>query len=286
MGNKQENRINEVETENSLNQINLDLYTVIKSVCKIIINNSNGTGFLIKLFKNKKDFYCLMTNEHIITRQMINSKIKITIFFDGQSERREIILDENIRFIKEYTNNNIDITIIEIIKEDNINKKYYLFPYIGEYNLKNENIYIVQFPHGNLSYSKGQILEIDNNEITHNAHTKHGSSGSPIFLENTTKVIGIHKQGSNISKENYGDLIFPLLKDLNQINQEEFGDLDYQKTIANINKIILNSLLEKIIEKDYMKQIGPTCWAYSLSAIIYLASNRIFEKKRKILEIF
>jgi hypothetical protein len=73
--------------------------------------------------------------------------------------------------------------------------------------------------------------------------------------------------------------IFPLLKDLNQIKQEEFGDLDYQKTIENINKIILNSLLEKIIEKDYMKQIGPTCWAYSLSAIIYLASSRIFERK-------
>ena len=39
--------------------------------------------------------------------------------------------------------------------------------------------------------------------------TDAGSSGSPIFLENKIEVIGIHKQGGK--RENYGDLIYPIL---------------------------------------------------------------------------
>ena len=49
----------------------------IKSICKIITNKGIGIGFLIKLYRNKKVFYCLMTNEHIITKEMINLNEKI-----------------------------------------------------------------------------------------------------------------------------------------------------------------------------------------------------------------
>lgn len=43
-----------------------------KSLCKIIVPpNEMLSGFLIQLFKDKKEFYCLMTNEHIIIKKMI-----------------------------------------------------------------------------------------------------------------------------------------------------------------------------------------------------------------------
>ena len=55
---------------NNLIPIDINLYTVIKSVCKIIKNNLSGTGFLIKLYKNNKEFYCLMSNEHVIKKHL------------------------------------------------------------------------------------------------------------------------------------------------------------------------------------------------------------------------
>ena len=91
---------------------------MIKSVCKIIKNNLSGTGFLIKLYKNNKDFYCLMSNEHVIKKEFIDSKEKIEIFYDGQNKRKEIILNENKRYIRDYRYINLDVTIVEIIKED------------------------------------------------------------------------------------------------------------------------------------------------------------------------
>ena len=47
-----------------------------KSLCKITISSRKmSSGFLIQLFKGQKEFYCLMTNEHVITKKMIEQKI-------------------------------------------------------------------------------------------------------------------------------------------------------------------------------------------------------------------
>ena len=96
-------------------------------------------------------------------------------------------------------NKKLDVTIIEIKIEDKIKDKYFLLPNINN-NIEyiNKEIYIVQYPKGNkLSYSEGKIININNNELIHDASTTSGSSGSPILIKNTIEVIGIHKQGSN-----------------------------------------------------------------------------------------
>ena len=93
----------------------------------------------------------------------------------------------------------MDVTIIEIKIEDKIKDKYFLLPNINN-NIEyiNKEIYIVQYPKGNkLSYSEGKIININNNELIHDASTTSGSSCSPILIKNTIEVIGIHKQGSN-----------------------------------------------------------------------------------------
>ena len=61
-----------------------------------------------------------MTNEHVITKEMIKQKITIDIFYDSQSEFREIKLNPKERLIKEFKDIQIDVTIIEIISKDNI----------------------------------------------------------------------------------------------------------------------------------------------------------------------
>ncbi len=68
-----------------------------------------------------------------------------------------------------------------------------------------------------MSHSSGNIIKIEDYELAHNAGTEPGSSGSPIFLIETTKVIGIHKSGDKYIKENYGNFIFPIIKILNNI---------------------------------------------------------------------
>ena len=63
--------------------------------------------------------------------------------------------------------------------------------------------------------SKGEIKGInyeDNKyEFIHSASTLTGSSGSPIILKGKESVIGIHKAGNEIKKENYGDFIGPII---------------------------------------------------------------------------
>ncbi len=56
-----------------------------------------------------------------------------------------------------------------------------------------------------MSYSNGINKDIKNNEITHLASLESGSSGSPIFIKDTIKVIGIHKSATVDNKKNYAD---------------------------------------------------------------------------------
>jgi len=79
--------------------------------------------------------------------------------------------------------------------------------------LKGKSIYITQYAKcEKLGYSRGEIIRIEEYELIYNASTDFGSSGSPIFLKNTTEVIGIHKQGDHEELENYGNFYIQLLK--------------------------------------------------------------------------
>ena len=59
--------------------VNPYLYAVCRSICKISYPNGVGTGFFIKLFKNGKPLFLLMTNEHVITKNMIENKQTIDV---------------------------------------------------------------------------------------------------------------------------------------------------------------------------------------------------------------
>ena len=183
--------------------------TSTKSLCKILAGNQVSSGFLIKLFKGDQDFFCLMTNEHIITKDIIKNKEKIKFYYDNESKSKEINLNDKERFIKEFTDDGLDITVIEILLKDKIDERYFLLPcidYMINYEgLINKEITIIQYPGGKLSYYNDIIKDIKNNEITHLASLESGSSGSPIFIKDTIKVIGIHKSGTVDNKKNYAD---------------------------------------------------------------------------------
>ena len=206
--------------DSEIHTIDSCLYEVIRSICKIIYpketGTDKGTGFFIKLFRDNEPLFCLMTCEHIITNEIIDKNKVIEIYYDNQKKRIKIELNKKERFIKNFLDLNIDCTIIEILPNDKVNEDFFLLPNIDYSNnfddLKKNKIYIPQFPKGgNLSYSKGEIKNIEGYQFSYNASTLYGSSGSPIFLIQTTFVIGIHKGGDESEKENYGDFIFPII---------------------------------------------------------------------------
>ena len=50
-----------------------------------------------------------------------------------------------------------------------------------------------------------------------------GSSGSPIFLEKSELVIGIHKEGHITKLENYGSFLYPIIESLKNVVDEQYA---------------------------------------------------------------
>ena len=143
-----EQPIREEKILNGQLPIEIDPYVanVSKSLCFIKTENLSGSGFLIKLFKGTQDFFCLITCEHVIKREMVNQRKTIRFFYDSLNAKlKEIVLNPNERFIQDFRNPNpngreydIDVIVIEILPKDNISKEYFLIPDIKNiYNFNN-----------------------------------------------------------------------------------------------------------------------------------------------------
>ena len=128
-----------IKEENIINgqlPIEIDPYAanISKSLCFIKTQNTSGSGFLIKLFKGTQDFFCLMTCEHVIKKEMVNQRKTISFFHDSiNAKLKEIILNPDERLIQDFRNLNInemeynlDAIAIEILPKDDIPKEYFL----------------------------------------------------------------------------------------------------------------------------------------------------------------
>ena len=148
-----------------IKNISINLSTVLKSFCKIEYDDKISSGFLIKFFKSSQDFFCLMTNKQVISREIISQRKKITFYYDSGTKMKEIDLFPDERFIKDFQDLNIDATIIEIKPNDGITKDYFLIPPIDYmYNsneLLNKEVLVLDYRFGQLPYSTGKIKEIN-----------------------------------------------------------------------------------------------------------------------------
>ena len=260
--------------DHPLHKVDLSIAKSQKSVCKIEILESTfsvSSGFLIQLFKERdKKFYCLMTNAHVIKKEMIEKNQAINVYYNFLTEVREIRLNPMERLIKDFKYITIDAIVIEIISKDNIPNEFFLLPLIDYRDKYNEfidkEIAIIHYPKGELNYSYGKINRLTNNpiyEFSHNAGTDKGSSGSPIFLEGSSKVIGIHKGGleTELKRENFGDFIWPIFNyfknfyvnnhDLNNIEKNNIFEKKPKKEIKVINNDI-NINNPAIISKNFV----------------------------------
>ena len=206
-----------------------------KNVCKVKIGNIQGTGFFCKIpFPNKNNILpVFITNNHIINEELLNKGDKKVSILTEESNTKIITLKNRMS----YTNKEYDITIIEIIDDDEIKQYLQLddnvIDDIINSNDKNdklidETIYIIQYADGKLSVSYGVMHSVSENKkynFNHKCSTKDGSSGSPVLNANNNKIIGIHKEGHKNNGYNSGTFLnYPIKefikKNLNNIKTE------------------------------------------------------------------
>ena len=115
------------------------------------------------------------------------------------------------RYIKSFIDNGLDISVIEIINEDNISKDYFLWNECEADNnrLINSEIYIPNILKGELINIKSIINKINKYEFIYLTNMENDLSGLPIFLKNSINILGINKR--NNKTENYCDFIYPVI---------------------------------------------------------------------------
>ena len=261
-----------------------DSNTLLKSIVRIDPNQEGrkrGTGFFAKIIHetDKTEINFLVTNEHIITKDMVDNNNIIDIYFislyDPEKElNRKIDLDENkryIKYIKKDEKQDNDFTIIQILKTDKISDERFLLPDLdyekGNEFYKGKICYIAGYP---LSEKEGKIQEEsisigkiinygDGFDFEHDIDTVNCSSGSPICLKDNLRVIGIHKNSKTVNekiyekgknsfeeinfqrKKNFGTLFKIIIKDVN--NEDSFKKII---SIKNEDDINFSDVEEKI----------------------------------------
>ena len=128
-----------------------------------------------------------------------------------------------------YTNEELDITIIEIIREDNINTFLEIDRFIDSRNYINENIEAIFFKNNNLiDKKKGKIIKRNNNNYICNIDC---ITNGIIILNDNSKLIGIIKENE------FDEIEFiPMNIIINNIN---YIKCIYEITKDDLGKIIL-----------------------------------------------
>ena len=226
----------EIKLNNPINPIDKTM-KVAKGTVKIELSNDKGlaSGFFLQLKRNNKNFYCLMTNAHVVNEDMIKNKEKIKIKYDIEEKELNLELNEEERIIINcYEGFGYDISIIEIIPKDEIkDKTYFLEPNTADCDdFIEKEIQIIQFPDGKrLSLSKAKItgkLKTYDYMFFHEASTEKGSSGSPIVLKNDDRVLGIHKGAIEGKEKNIGIFIKTIIESLKEYKKEGKGKDYYE----------------------------------------------------------
>ena len=265
-----------------------NLFKMEKSMCKISYETLNGeigigSGFFCEIDINFPFKYALFTNNHILDES--NIEIGNIIHFDCIEFQKSLF---NSSYIKKeikikderkvFTNKELDYTCIELLESDNIIDYFKIEPKLFKYDknkLKNNDIFILQFPNGNdLSFSYGKILSLKDNKIIHSASTDNGSSGSPIIRRSKdNNIIGLHYGGYKKNKNEYKFNLATSFKSiLDNIKQQYYNEIkciyipkkneneinllhDYNLDVKNWSENYKNEYLEvKYINKKIFKE--------------------------------
>ena len=234
-----------------------------KSTARIEFNDEKktSTGFFMKINIKGEKINFILTCNHSITQEDIDSKQQINIYFgkSGNEEKIVITLDVKNRLIKTYED--LDVTLIQILREDKIQEKRFLYPDLNYKNVgfsiyKDSQVFTAGYP--NIEFykegrhiSSGIITKISHQfNFEHNCDTRKGSSGSPI-INKAKLVIGIHFGGDKKNEKNFGTFIGAIIDKLTNEGEKIIIKKE-EEAPKKVNQIV--SLLKNEIHKDDPKK--------------------------------
>ena len=201
-----------------------------------------------------------MINAKFLNKDIIEeNKLKksIEIHYDNLRRKAKKKIEDLIqddRFFEDFRYLSIDVTLIEILSKENMKEEFFLLPNdsVTSESTKLEDIKIfipIFYREGVMTFCEWSLKKINKYEFLHNVDTKRGLSGSSVFLDKTTKVIGIDKYiemdkvvlyDENISENNTEDksknlktgcFFFQLLIYLKRFIKKECMVMMYMKAI-------------------------------------------------------
>ena len=272
----------------------------ISATCKILSGNE-GSGFFSEIKVNNRLMKVLFTNNHVINN--LNSDIKI----EHNKEKKIIKLSEN-RF--KCTNEELDYTCIEILKEDGFNNYFKIDKNININNPYEEYKYdeyvMIQYPGGDdVSFAQGYINNIKDENIIYTMKTEYGSSGSPLILDTRNlKIIGIHYQKTSKNNDEKKAIFMKYIiqdiekqlqnynnnKDnnnkfnINKDNQKIYNNHPSTNNNQNNNKSSIqnnNNNKKNIIQNNQIIKFNPIGTKELGNKIYDMYSNKQFEDNKK-----
>ena len=230
--------ISQWEMQKIINQMN-------KCICKIICNNSFGTGFFCKIpisDNNQNHVVALITCYHVLEDQIKGGFIKLII----NQISHNLLIDKNR---KVFIDKERDIVIIIIKKGEFPNiEPFYLDENIFYENPENiyEDIYILHFELGReAKYSSGIIANFKKTlygtKLLYSCSTEPGSSGGPLINPKNFNVIGLHNGYNEKKLLNQGTLISDAIIKFKKwyIKNKDYNDnnFEYNNNEQNNNNI-------------------------------------------------
>ena len=132
------------------------------------------TGFFLAFNIKNHETYFIITCNHLITKEDIDSKEKINIYYGkyGEEKSLNIELNKRERLIKYYKD--LDATLIEVHNEDYIPKDKYLSPDLNYNFNQQENAKIYTSGYANFQnlkskkfFSSGKITKVEADKKTY-----------------------------------------------------------------------------------------------------------------------
>ena len=235
-----------------INDINIELLIerAESSICQIIKNDGYGIGFFCMILNPdiSHTMYCLITNNNVINKEMIERNNYIELILNKQ--RKKINLKNNRKI---WINEELNYVCIAILEEDKLLEN--IKPFNINDNCYNENYKLINYDEkeivlgGNgqnkeIEYFKGVSYYIDKQGllIYHDCNNEQYLSGGPIILLDDLSIIGIYNGFNNDYNDNnttyFGDIIYNIKNENNKKDNQEKNQI----------------LCGIYIDKDYMKE--------------------------------
>ena len=237
-----------------------------RCVCKIELSKENNnikksaTGFFCHI--PSKNLNVLITNNQVINKNYLEKENELKIYIiDDEKLEEKIINLQNERL--KYTDEILDVTVIEILDEDLIDNYFEVDEeLLNDNKFINEIVFNIYFQKDKkIKGSFGKIIELKNEGtlFKYDIGKEFISSASPVILTEMSKIIGMHRgcnetgMDNNDNKQNLGIYLDKIIKRIPKISRPE--NTNIIKCLYDIKKEDLNKEIQiydndNNIEKD------------------------------------